>query len=105
MSRGFHARTGATGGGRPHHCGRRGAMLAVALLVVALESTMVLPATGTTVVDDYTSLSLEQLMSIPVYSAAKREQKTSEAPSSVTVVTSQDAVSYTHLTLPTSDLV
>lgn len=64
--------------------------LAALLLVVALESAMVLPAQGTTVVDDYTSLSLEQLMAIPVYSAAKREQKTSEAPSSVTVVTSQD---------------
>ena len=70
MSRGFHARTGATGGGCPHHCGRRGAMLAVALLVVALESMMVLPAVGSTAVDDYTS-----------------------------------PVSYTHLTLPTSDLV
>lgn len=67
-----------------------GMALAVVLLVVALESAMVLPAQGTTVVDDYTSLSLEQLMAIPVYSAAKREQKTSEAPSSVTVVTSQD---------------
>ena len=102
MSRGFHARTGATGGGRPHHCGRRGAVLAVALLVVALESTLVLPATATTAVDDYTSLSLEQLMSIPVYSAAKREQKTSEAPSSVTVVTSQDVRAYGWRTL--SDL-
>ena len=53
-------------------------------------------------VDDYTSLSLEQLMSIPVYSAAKREQKTSEAPSSVTVVTSQDVRAYGWRTL--SDL-
>lgn len=67
-----------------------GVPLAVALLAVALGSAMAPPALGTTVVDDYTSLSLEQLMAIPVYSAAKREQKTSEAPSSVTVVTSQD---------------
>lgn len=77
----------------------RGAALAVALLVVALESTMALPALGNTVVDDYTSLSLEQLMAIPVYSAAKREQKTSEAPSSVTVVTSQDVRAYGWRTL------
>ncbi|MBK8167196.1 MAG: TonB-dependent receptor [bacterium] len=79
MRTGFHARLRAGG-----------VALAAALLVLALESAMVLPAQGTTVVDDYTSLSLEQLMAIPVYSAAKREQKTSEAPSSVTVVTSQD---------------
>lgn len=79
MRTGFHARSRAGG-----------VALTAALLVVALESAMVLPAQGTTVVDDYTSLSLEQLMAIPVYSAAKREQKTSEAPSSVTVVTSQD---------------
>lgn len=79
MRNGFHARMRAGG-----------VALTAALLVVALESAMVLPAEGTTVVDDYTSLSLEQLMAIPVYSAAKREQKTSEAPSSVTVVTSQD---------------
>jgi iron complex outermembrane receptor protein len=79
MRNGFHARMRAGG-----------VALTVALLVVALESALVLPAEGTTVVDDYTSLSLEQLMAIPVYSAAKREQKTSEAPSSVTVVTSQD---------------
>lgn len=77
----------------------RGAALAVMLLVVALESTMALPALGNTVVDDYTSLSLEQLMAIPVYSAAKREQKTSEAPSSVTVVTSQDVRAYGWRTL------
>ena len=90
MFSGFHARARDFGAGGSRRTGARAAGLLAVLLVVALESTMVLPAFGTTVVDDYTSLSLEQLMSIPVYSAAKREQKTSEAPSSVTVVTSQD---------------
>jgi len=79
-----------------------GTVLWTVLLVVALQSTLVLPASGTTVADDYTSLSLEQLMAIPVYSAAKREQKTSEAPSSVTVITSQDVRAYGWRTL--SDL-
>ena len=101
-SGGFLGRTGATGGVRPPLYGRRDAALAVALLVVALESMMVLPAVGSTAVDDYPSLSLEQLMPIPVYSAAKREQKPSEAPSSLTVVTSQDVRAYGWRTL--SDL-
>ncbi|MBM4131844.1 TonB-dependent receptor, partial [bacterium] len=71
--------------------GRSGVAAPVALLlVVALETALAPPAQGTLMAEDYTNLSLEQLMAIPVYSAAKREQKTSEAPSSVTVVTSQD---------------
>jgi outer membrane receptor for ferrienterochelin and colicins len=72
------------------------------LLVVALESTVVPTAPAATMADDYTNLSLEQLMAIPVYSAAKREQSTSEAPSSVTVVTSQDVRAFGWRTL--SDL-
>ncbi len=72
------------------------------LLVVALESTVVPTAQAATMADDYTNLSLEQLMAIPVYSAAKREQSTSEAPSSVTVVTSQDVRAFGWRTL--SDL-
>ena len=102
MREAFHYRTRAIGGGRPtRHIGV-GAVLWTVLLVAALELTMVLPASGTTAVDDYTSLNLEQLMAIPVYSAAKREQSTSEAPSSVTVITSQDVRAYGWRTL--SDL-
>lgn len=102
MKVGFHIRTRVDGAGRLNRFGGSGIVLWMALLVVALESTMVLPASGATVADDFTSLSLEQLMSIPVYSAAKREQKTSEAPSSVTVITSQDVRAYGWRTL--SDL-
>lgn len=102
MKVGFKVRTFVNSAGRLNRFGGNGALLWAALLVVALESTMVLPASGATVVDDYTSLNLEQLMAIPVYSAAKREQKTSEAPSSVTVITSQDVRAYGWRTL--SDL-
>lgn len=72
------------------------------LLVVALETPVASPVSAATLADDYTNLSLEQLMAIPVYSAAKREQSTSEAPSSVTVVTSQDVRAFGWRTL--SDL-
>jgi outer membrane receptor for ferrienterochelin and colicins len=102
MKVGFHIRTRDNGAGRLNRFGGSGLVLWMALLVVALESTMVLPASGAIVADDYTSLNLEQLMAIPVYSAAKREQNTSEAPSSVTVITSQDVRAYGWRTL--SDL-
>lgn len=93
MNHRFHAHTHDDGvpAGRPRVTG---ALKRVALMVVVLESLGALPVTGTAVADDYTSLSLEQLMAIPVYSAAKREQKSSEAPSSVTVITSQDVRAY-----------
>jgi iron complex outermembrane receptor protein len=102
MREGFHVRTRVNSDGSPSRFSGIGSALWMVLLVAALESTMVMPASGTIVVDDYTSLSLEQLMAIPVYSAAKREQKTSEAPSSVTVITSQDVRAYGWRTL--SDL-
>ena len=93
MKQRFHAHTCA-GSGSPARRRGHGALRRVALLVVVLELLGALPVTGTAVADDYTSLSLEQLMAIPVYSAAKREQKASEAPSSVTVITSQDVRAY-----------
>ena len=101
MKQGFHVWTRPHDGGR-NRLGGAGVAPWAALLVVALATTMVPPADAVTVADDYTSLSLEQLMAIPVYSAAKREQKTSEAPSSVTVITSQDVRAYGWRTL--SDL-
>ena len=49
--------------------------------------------------DELLNLSLEQLMSIPVYSAAKRDQDASDAPSSVTVVTATEIRAYGWRTL------
>lgn len=65
---------------------RRLAIVAVATLAAAPAAAVERPSPD----GDFADLSLEQLMSIPVYSAAKREQSVSQAPSSVTVVTSQD---------------
>lgn len=49
--------------------------------------------------EDLTGLSIEELLSVEVYSASKFTQKTSEAPSSVTVVTDADIRNYGHRTL------
>lgn len=49
--------------------------------------------------DELLGLSLEQLMSIPVYSAAKRDQDASDAPSSVTVITAGEVRAYGWRTL------
>jgi len=48
---------------------------------------------------DYSDLSLEQLLSVPVYAAAKRQQDVSRAPSSVTVITSAEIRAYGWRTL------
>ena len=48
---------------------------------------------------DYTEMSLEQLMAIPITTAAKHEQKITDAPSSVTVLTAQDIRAYGWRTL------
>lgn len=48
---------------------------------------------------DLTQLSIEQLLSVEVYSASKFVQKTTEAPSAVTVITSADISSYGYRTL------
>lgn len=48
---------------------------------------------------DLTQLSIEELMNIEVYSASKFPQKTSEAPSSVTVITSDEIKKYGYRTL------
>ena len=57
------------------------------------------PASEPAADDDLLNLNLEQLMSIPVYTAAKRAQDTSEAPSSVTIVTAQEVRAYGWRTL------
>lgn len=48
---------------------------------------------------DLTSLSLEDLMQIPVYGASKFEQKVSNAPSAVTILTADDIQKYGYRTL------
>ena len=55
------------------------------------------PAPGTTL--DLTEMSLESLMSVSVYSASKYEQKATEAPSSVSVVTAEEIRKYGFRTL------
>jgi len=49
--------------------------------------------------DDLTSLSIEELLAVEVYSASKFTQKTTEAPSSVTVISAADIGSYGYQTL------
>lgn len=49
--------------------------------------------------DDLTAISLEQLMNIEVFTASKFSQKTSEAPSKVTVITSDDIREFGYRTL------
>lgn len=68
--------------------GRRAAVLLLALLaqrgVMAAEQNAAAP------VPDLTALPLEQLLSMEVYSASRFIQKSSEAPSTVTVITAAD---------------
>ena len=55
------------------------------------------PATETTV--DLMEMSLESLMNVSVYSASKYEQKATEAPSSVSVVSAEEIRKYGYRTL------
>jgi iron complex outermembrane receptor protein len=48
---------------------------------------------------DLTRLSIEELLSVEVYSASKFTQKTTEAPSAVTVITAADIKTYGYRTL------
>ncbi len=61
----------------------------VGLLAAATVSAQELSAEAPAA-SDLTEMSLEQLMNIPVYAAARREQQSSEAASSVTVITAQE---------------
>jgi iron complex outermembrane receptor protein len=49
--------------------------------------------------EDLTGLSLEELLSVEVYSASKFPQKTTEAPAAVTVITAADIRNHGHRTL------
>lgn len=55
------------------------------------------PASGASL--DLTEMSLESLMNVSVYSASKYEQKATEAPSSVSVVTADEIRKYGYRTL------
>jgi len=75
---------------------------APAVLAAALVCGAALPmqaAAHNHTPDELTSLSIEELLSIEVYSASKFTQKTMEAPSAVTVVTAEDIRNYGHRTL------
>ena len=49
--------------------------------------------------EDLTAMSIEELMNVSVYSASKYEQKETEAPSSVSVVTADEIRKYGYRTL------
>jgi outer membrane receptor for ferrienterochelin and colicins len=82
---------------KPHHHRSpvAGGLCLVALLVLSAPWSRA----GHTTEVDYTAMSIEQLMEIPVYAASKHEQRTADAPSSVTIVPAQDIRSYGWRTL------
>lgn len=55
--------------------------------------------TATTTAEDVLGLSLEQLLAVPVFAAAKHDQDVSQAPSSVTVITAAEVRAYGWRTL------
>ena len=72
-------------------------------LVTALAALMLVlwgnPEAVTPAPPQADSISLEELMNIPVYGASKYEQKLTEAPSSVSIVTSRDITRFGYRTL------
>jgi iron complex outermembrane receptor protein len=69
------------------------------VLFCAALAAIPAPVAAERSVPDLTEMSLEQLMGIPVYAAARREQKSSEVASTVTVITSQEIRDYGWRTL------
>jgi outer membrane receptor for ferrienterochelin and colicins len=67
-------------------------ILIISLMSPSINQSAALPA-------DLADLSLEDLMRVTVYSASKFEQKTSEAPSSVTIITASEIEKYGYRTL------
>src|SRR4030066_1785345 len=74
----------------------RRVMIGLAAAMIALWGN---PGAATSAPPPVESISLEELMNIPVYGASKYEQKVTEAPSSVSIVTSRDIVRYGYRTL------
>jgi iron complex outermembrane receptor protein len=84
---------------KPRNSSRK-VLLAGGSLILILASTMSLVSAQTP--DDFTKKSLEDLMNIEVesvYSASKYSQKVTEAPSSVSIVTSDQIQRYGYRTL------
>jgi len=76
--------------------------LAVEESTVGAPSTQSQPASGSQPVEDFTQLNLEQLMGVKVpivYGASKHEQKVTEAPSAVSIVTQDDIQKFGYRTL------
>ncbi|MEK6696510.1 MAG: Plug domain-containing protein [Candidatus Deferrimicrobiota bacterium] len=80
-----------------HVAGKVGTGLAVLILAVSAHIGAAFAAPLPAI--ELESMSLEDLMNIPVYAASRFEQKSSEAPSSVTVVTSREIRKYGWKTL------
>jgi iron complex outermembrane receptor protein len=69
------------------------------LLFIAIILLSTLQSIAQASQKDLTELSIEELMNIPVYGASKYEQKTTEAPASVTIITRDEIKKYGNRTL------
>jgi outer membrane receptor protein involved in Fe transport len=69
------------------------------IAVLSLGTTQVQFSCATAAETGLTELSIEELLNVEVYSASKFAQKTTEAPSSVTVITAADIKNYGYRTL------
>lgn len=67
--------------------------------VVSMATSQLLVAAATAAQAGLTDLSIEELLNVEVYSASKFTQKTTEAPSAVTVITAPDIKSHGYRTL------
>jgi len=86
----------------PATVGTGNACPASLVLVAAFMFGMALPmqaAADTPAPEDLTGLSIEELLSVEVYSASKFTQKTAEAPATVSIVTAADIGNYGYRTL------
>lgn len=67
--------------------------------LVAAVTGLLLAGAAVAATRDLTTLPIEQLLTLEVYSASKFPQKISEAPSAVTIITAADIRAYGHRTL------
>ncbi|MDH3383981.1 MAG: TonB-dependent receptor plug domain-containing protein, partial [Deltaproteobacteria bacterium] len=77
----------------------RRVMIGLAAAMIAIFAVPEIGATDPLPLGSTDIMSLEELMNIPVYGASKYEQKLTEAPSSVSIVTSRDISKYGYRTL------
>ena len=86
----------------PYRPARHAPLLRLLLLLTCIIVALPAPILAQTNSVDLTALSLEQLMNVDVqtvYGASRLEQRTTEAPSSVTVITSDEIKKYGYRTL------